>query len=158
MAFVVNYQAIAEQWIGRIWREIPGITSADKAYAWMRDHELYAPRRYVRAAWREMIGMYGNIPYIQSLPSHYKIPRRMYAETAQAYKEKYVYRVQIRGRHIETGEEMTKWVTITDDHALTVGALGESGFGFAWVYDFETELITPEISIVGAMHPIGQEW
>lgn len=148
----------AEQYVPKFATEHPDITSADALYSYMRETGNYIPREYVRNQWREekRVGEYSSI--LQRLGDNEVVDRDWFRETSFEYREKYIWKVEIEGRLAETGERVTRTVTVESEDNLSVGEIYDQAADYAerYLYDFFTEV--PSFSLTSALHKGAEGW
>jgi len=153
-----EWMARAEAWVPAIMRRVEEATSADKAYEWMREHEQYIPRRFVREVWRREKEASQYIPTINQMPDEQLIPQHMHRTTESKMRRNVRYIVEISGRDVETGIPGTRRAAIDTDYPLTVGEVLDDAMSFADIYGFA--LAGPDfgVSIAHAFHASGRGW
>ena len=153
-----EWRARAQSWItaGTEWPA--EVTSADKAYAWMRDHAYYIPRQYVRDVWRESVYHKGYVPLINRLSDEQLIPRRWQQTGYQEIPTNYRYIVRIEGTVRETGEPMSRTIAIDTDDAMSLGEIRDDAEQAAEIYEFEMIGIGERIYIEATYHRRGATW
>jgi len=147
-----NYRAAAEQWLPSVVSRAPEITSADKAYAWMRDNDLYVPRAYVREQWGTIIRGAEKIDIINRLSDADLIPRAWMQDTSFEYGKRYNYIIKMTGTDIETGQIREEYMTVISDENLTIGEIqgqavnAAASYGFVtWEPDFDVSFDTVKL-------------
>ena len=119
--------ARAETWLPSMMARVPEMKSADTAYAWLRDNDMYVPRSYVREVWGSVIRGADMIDIVNRLSETDIVPRSWMTETSFQYGAKYNYIMKIEGQDIASGEARKEYITVTSDENLTVGeAQGEA--------------------------------
>jgi len=141
--------ARAEQWLPAVYAQVPEVTSADKAYAWMRANDLYVPRAYVRETWSAIIRGQDYVSIANRLPDEALVPRDWMQESIFHYEHQYIYIVKTEGKDSYTGLRRTDYVTVESDESLTIGEIQATAAGQAFDYgtmifadDFVVELDT----------------
>ena len=146
-----EWRARAEAWLPGVIAREPEITSADKAYYYMREHGLYVPRSYVREVWRELVRAETYRPLFDRLPEGEYIPERFYRETSFRTKAKYTHVVKIEGYNRNTGEPITRYAAVISDDRLTVGEILDDAFDYANEYQFSLAPGTIHVGIEAAI-------
>jgi len=129
-------RARAETWMAAMLAREPTITSADKAYDWLRQHDYYVPREAVRYAWRETIRGAEHIDLVNRLEEQERVPRSWMEETSFRYGQAYNYIVEIAGRDSATGEVRKEYVTVTSQENLTLGEVFADAAQAAYDYGY----------------------
>lgn len=150
-----EWRARAQAWItaGTEWPT--EVTSADKAYKWMREHEYYIPRQYVRDVWREAVYHKGYIPIINRLSDESLVPRRWLATGYQKIPTNYRYVLKIEGTERETGEPMERTIAIDVDDAISLGTARSEAEAKADEYGFQLVGIPWGITVEAVYHRKG---
>jgi len=145
-----EYRARAEQWLPSLIARIPGVTSADKAYATFRDIGMYIPRSYVRSAWGEIIRGQSRISIIHRMGHEDRVPRDWMQETSFEYAERYNTIVNVGKVRDAKGFLVDQFVTVQSGENLTIGEIlstaTQSAFDYgidttAWAYDPQIESV-----------------
>jgi len=153
-----EWRAKAEAWVPTIGLREPTITSADKAYAWMREHEMYVPRAYVRDVWRETKRGDTYIDMVNRLTPDMTIPRTWHKEGYSKIKGNYLIVGELTGRDLFTGEEVTHTVGLVYEEAPTVGEIQEEMERFAMDYIMDVTDVTYSQRITSVYHRRGRPW
>lgn len=153
-----EWRAKAQAWITAGTKWPAEVTSADKAYVWMGEHEYYVPRQYVRDVWREAVYHKGYVPIINRLSDESLIPRRWIATGYQKIPTNYRYILKIEGMERETGEPMERTIAIDVDDAITLGEARTETETYAEIYGFEMIDIEWGVSIESVYHKRGRPW
>ena len=148
----------AEQWAPRAMTERPDLGAADRLYEYMRDAGLYVPRSYVRDAWAAETAAREISEPMNRQPESMYVPREWHKETSFAYKEAFIYNVEITGVLRETGEIGTRMVTIEGESNLTPEEIYDRAGGFASSYEFKMENGFPAFEIKDALFAPGALW
>ena len=119
--YAAEMYARAEVWVPSILAREPGVTSADKAYAYLRDAGYAVPRSAVREVWREAIRGQDYIAIANRLESEDRVPESWMTPTEWDYSHRYNYVVEISGTNDITGLPETRHVTVTSDTLITIG-------------------------------------
>lgn len=126
------YLNVTQQWLEGMRREVPEVTSADKAYAWGREHELIAPRW----AWRDQWEIEGRRrryqPVYQRFEEDERIPRDWMESTEFRYGTPYAYIVKTGEVVDEEGITRPAHVTVTSDVNLSIREILEDAEVFTW--------------------------
>jgi len=130
--------ARAEQWLPAVLARVPEVTSADKAYAWMRDNDLYVPRAYVRDRWAEIIRGQEYITIINRLDADDLVPRRWMEDTSFEYGSKYIYTMKLTGLDIASGESRSEFMNVVSNENLTVEEIQGQAVNAALSYGIAT--------------------
>ena len=130
----------AEQWLPGVREQVPEVTSADSAFAWMRDHDMYVPRADVRDMWRALETDEGYVAIANRLPYEELVPRAWMSETQFEYGHRYNYIVKLSGQDSITEEYREELVTIVSDESLSVGEVFAMAADDAFRYGLMTEV------------------
>jgi len=123
----------------RVWQWIPSlfetVTSADTAYAILRETPYYAPRRVVREAWREYKSVHEFEDIIGALPGDAFIPREKMVDLEwEGMKSPYIFRFEYRGYDADLGEWVWKQAAFNADYNADIDTLrdmaNETLFGY----------------------------
>jgi len=136
----------AEQWLPAVRSDVPEVTSADTAYAWMRDHDMYVPRADVRDIWRALKTDSGYISIANRLSYDDLVPRTWMSDTTFEYGSKYNYIVRLTGQDAITGESREEMVTVTSEENLSVGEVFALAADDAFRYGLMTEIPSFDVS------------
>ena len=145
--------ARAEQWLPSVYAQVPEVTSADKAYQWLRANDMYVPRAYVRETWGNIIRGQDLVSIANRLPDEAVVPRDWMQPSVFHYDSKYVYIVKTEGTDVNSGLRRTDYVTVESDENLTIAEIQSQAAGKAFDYgtmifadDFTVDLDTIKIS------------
>jgi len=130
--------ARAEQWLPAVLARVPEVTSADKAYAWMRANDLYVPRSYVREKWGEIIRGQEYLSIVNRLSENDMVPRRWMEESVFEFGSQYNYVMKITGVDIASGELREEFMTVASNDNLTVEEIQGQAVNAASRYGFAT--------------------
>jgi len=158
MSPVINYHAIAEQWLPRIIAEDPTVTSADKAYTAIRDRGIDIRREPVREVWRETIRAGGYPAIVDMAGDEFNIPRSWYFTTTQQYGDNYAYQVRIQGQWAGTDIIIDQIVNVTSPSSLQAGEIRDTATELAVEYGIDVSLPSYQYNIVGMEHVRGRPW
>jgi len=126
--------ARAEQWLPSVYAQVPEVTSADKAYQWLRANDMYVPRSYVREMWGNIIRGQDLVSIANRLPDAALVPRDWMQESVFHYASKYIYIVKTEGTDSYTGLRRTDYVTVESNESLTIGEVQAQAAGKAFAY------------------------
>jgi len=135
-AYTTEQLIRAEQWLPAVIAQVPEVTSADKAYTWMRENDLYVPRSYVRTKYAEIIRGAEHIDIINRLPENNLVPRRWMEETSFEYKQKYNYIMKLSGVDAFTTEPREEFTNVASDEELSIGQAKLTALETAFEYGF----------------------
>jgi len=138
--YAEEMRARAEQWVPAAYARAEGVTSADKAYQWMRTHDMYVPRQYVREAWAQSVRNQSTMDVANRLPWNELVPSKWMEETSFEYGRKYNYIVETEGFDPAQGETRKQTVTIVSDESLTMGEVFARAADAAFQYGVATAL------------------
>jgi len=153
-----EWRARAEAWVPGIARQVDTVTSADKAYLWMRNNNYYVPRKYVRDVWREVKEQENNLPIINRMDDNQLIPRSMHRNTWSNIRRNNRYVVEIRGQYTDTGEEAIRTIAIDSDKQLSIGEIYGQASEFARNYGVALAAEGFRMNIAHALHRYGKGW
>ena len=139
-------KARAEQWIPGMLSRVPEITSADKAYQWLRDNDSYVPRAYVREVWGEIIRGAERIDIVNRLAETDIIPRDWMTPTSFEYGSEYNYIVKLSGVDMASGDLREEYTTVSSQVNLTIEEIQGRTVDAALRYGFATIDPTFDIS------------
>lgn len=131
-------RARAEQWLPSVMARAEGVTSADKAFAWMREHDIYVPRATVREVWREVIRGAEHIDIVNRLPWVDRVPRDWMEQTGFQYGHTYNYMVRVGEMRDKDGVLQDVYVTVTSEENLTIGEVLADATDAAFNYGINT--------------------
>lgn len=126
------YVNVTQQWIEGIQRDVPGATSADKAYAWGREQGIEAPRWAWRDAWRSEVRAKGYRQIYERFDEEEIIPRSWMQSTEYRYGTPYTYIVKTGTVIDEDGKTQDAMVTVMADVQLSIGEVLEDAANLAW--------------------------
>jgi len=133
-----EHLARAEQWLPAVMARVPEVTSADKAYTWMRENDLYVPRAYVREKWGEIIRGQETISIVNRLSENDRVPRRWMEESAFEFGSQYNYVMKLSGVDIASGALKEDFMTVSSHENLTVEEIQGQAVNAALAYGIAT--------------------
>jgi len=151
-----EYKARAWQWIGGLFEQV---TSADAAYAVLRETPYYAPRRVVREAWREYKEVSGFEDIIGTLPGESFISRDKMADLEwEGMRSPYIFRFEYKGYDEETGTWGWKQAAFNADYNENLDTLQDMANEALMGYDPNTiDWIVPVVFHY-PIHKAGAAW
>ncbi len=132
--------------------EHPDITNADVLFDQMRASDMYVPRTYVRDEWRERKTESNYMDIVERMSDADLVPIGWMRQTSLNYKEKFIWKVSLKGQLSATGEAVDRTVTVESDENLQIGPILDVAWGYAAQYGLNLFDAPPTITIVEAMY------